>query len=376
MTWNKDDSNFGIIGIEYQLPSLVVDEVDLAKYLNWEPEKLTIGLELLECGTVIDCEDSISLALSAVDRLMKKYNIDVNSVGRIDVGTESNHDSSKAFKTYLMNLFPGNNSICGLDTTNACYGGTAAFLNAIAWLESSLWDGRYAIVVATDVALYKDLPPLPTTGAGAVAMLLGPNAALKIKRGTLSHHFANTFDFMKPKTLYPHSFLDGKVSVQIYLEAFQKCYEKLNSSYDYMVFHTPYPKLTKKAAVLVGASPDKIEKSLEIPRRNGNSYTASAYMALVSLLSNNIAIGEKILFFSLGSGLASSLFVLEKCGEISTVGIKERLDLRKKISPEELVQRTSRIPELENFVPSDTPIFSGWYLKEINNYKRTYFKYE
>lgn len=44
----------------------------------------------------------------------------------------------------------------GVTTINACYGGTAALLNAVAWVESSGWDGRYAIVVAADIAVYAE----------------------------------------------------------------------------------------------------------------------------------------------------------------------------------------------------------------------------
>ena len=38
--------------------------------------------------------------------------------------------------------------IAGVDSKNACYGGTAALLNSVAWIESSAWDGRYALVLA------------------------------------------------------------------------------------------------------------------------------------------------------------------------------------------------------------------------------------
>ena len=42
-----------------------------------------------------------------------------------------------------MQLFEasGNYDVEGIDSTNACYGGTAALLNSIAWMESSYWDG-------------------------------------------------------------------------------------------------------------------------------------------------------------------------------------------------------------------------------------------
>ena len=34
----------------------------------------------------------------------------------------------------------------GVDTTNACYGGTSALFNAINWIESSYWDGKNGLI--------------------------------------------------------------------------------------------------------------------------------------------------------------------------------------------------------------------------------------
>ena len=45
--------------------------------------------------------------------------------------------------------------------------------------------GRYAVAVAADIAVYATGNARPTGGAGAVAMLIGPNAALCIERGLL-----------------------------------------------------------------------------------------------------------------------------------------------------------------------------------------------
>lgn len=75
------------------------------------------------------------------------------------VGTETLIDKSKSTKTVLMSLFEGsgNDDIEGVTSINACYGGTAALLNAVAWVESSGWDGRYAIVVAADIAVYAEV---------------------------------------------------------------------------------------------------------------------------------------------------------------------------------------------------------------------------
>lgn len=115
---------------------------------------------------------------------MENYNIDPKSIGRLDVGTETIIDKSKAVKTMLMELFAphGNTDIEGIDSKNACYGGTAALFNAINWVESSSWDGRDAIVFAGDIAIYAEGSARPVGGAGSVAMLIGPNAPLVVER--------------------------------------------------------------------------------------------------------------------------------------------------------------------------------------------------
>jgi hydroxymethylglutaryl-CoA synthase len=134
--------------------------------------------------------------LTVTASLLRKYNIDPRSVGRLDVGTETIIDKSKSVKTILMDLFApsGNHDIEGIDSKNACYGGTAALFNAINWVESSSWDGRYALVVAGDIAIYAEGSARPVGGAGAVAMLIGPNAPLVIDRmGFFSLSLSSTF---------------------------------------------------------------------------------------------------------------------------------------------------------------------------------------
>jgi len=108
-------------------------------------------------------------------------------IGRLEVGTETIIDKSKSVKTVLMQLFEpsGNTDVEGVDTTNACYGGTSALLNAIAWVQSPFWDGRLALVVCGDIAVYPVGSARPTGGAGAVAMLIGPDAPIVIDKGNL-----------------------------------------------------------------------------------------------------------------------------------------------------------------------------------------------
>jgi hydroxymethylglutaryl-CoA synthase len=123
-----------------------------------------------------------------VSSLMRKYNVDPRSIGRLEVGTETIIDKSKSVKTVLMDLFAssGNHDIEGLDSKNACYGSTAALFNAVNWIESRSWDGRNAIVFAGDVAVYAEGNARPVGGAGACALLIGPNAPIVFERRPLS----------------------------------------------------------------------------------------------------------------------------------------------------------------------------------------------
>lgn len=185
-----------------------------------------------------------------------RYGIDPMEVGRLEVGTETLVDKSKSTKTILMDLFPNNTDIEGATIINACYGGTAALLNAFLWVESDGWDGRYAIVVAADIAAYARGPARPTCGAGAVAVLVGRDAPLAFNPRERATHAANVWDFFKPDHTVEYPTVDGALSQVCYYQALEDVYtrlcKKLQGDFscetpDYMVFHAPYNKLVQKS---------------------------------------------------------------------------------------------------------------------------------
>lgn len=212
--------------------------------------------------------DIYSFALTAVSNLLKKYEIDIHSIGRLEVGTETLLDKSKSCKSVLMQLFGDNTDIEGVDTINACYGGTNAFFNAVNWVESSAWDGRDAIVVAGDIALYAKGNARPSGGAGCVAMLVGPDAPIVAEplRGSYMQH---VYDFYKPDLTSEYPYVDGHYSLTCYTEALDAAYKAyslkekklLNGSangdadatktpldrFDYIAFHAPTRKLVQKS---------------------------------------------------------------------------------------------------------------------------------
>ncbi|RFU24690.1 hypothetical protein B7463_g11647, partial [Scytalidium lignicola] len=254
-----------------------VDQADLEDFDGVSKGKYTIGLGQSKMGFCDDREDAYSIALTVLSSLMKKYSIDPKSIGRLEVGTETLLDKSKSCKSVLMQLFSpsGNTNIEGVDTINACYGGTNALFNAVNWIESSAWDGRDAIVVTSDIALYEKGNARPTGGAGGVAMLIGPDAPIVLDPGMRGIYMRHTYDFYKPNLKSEYPIVHGHYSVRCYTESLDACYKDYHQKraaregrstrggsseldkkdeactpldiFDHLVFHSPTCKVVMKS---------------------------------------------------------------------------------------------------------------------------------
>lgn len=215
-----------------------------------------------------DREDITSMFMTVTKNLLQRFNIDSNLVGRLEVGTETLTDKSKSIKTSLISLFGDNTDMEGVTNVNACYGGTAALFNSIAWVESSEWDGRYALVVCGDIAVYEAGSARPTGGCGVVAMLIGPDAPLALEPGVRATHTLDVYDFYKPRHS-EYALVDGRLSQRAYLSSVDICYKRYKDKvmkrhisnrqqksslvpvvtadyFDYFAFHSPYNKLVQK----------------------------------------------------------------------------------------------------------------------------------
>ena len=218
--------------------------------------------------------DIYSMSLTTLSSLLRKYNVDPKSVGRLEVGTETILDKSKSVKSVLMQLFTphGNNNVEGVDNVNACYGGTNAVFNSINWIESSAWDGRDAVVVCGDIALYAKGAARPTGGAGCVAMLIGPDAPVVFEPGLRGSYITHAYDFFKPDLASEYPVVDGQFSLKCYTEAVDACYKAYAAReqtlkktqngtngvetddsktpldrFDYILYHAPTCKLVQKS---------------------------------------------------------------------------------------------------------------------------------
>ncbi|PAA67102.1 hypothetical protein BOX15_Mlig024673g2, partial [Macrostomum lignano] len=342
----QQPSNIGILALEIYFPNQYCDQAELEQFDGVSAGKYTIGLGQAQLGFCYPDEDVNSMALTVTQNLLQRNKISTHQIGFLEVGTETLIDKSKSTKTYLMQLFGDNSRIEGVDVKNACFGGTQALFHAVNWLESSYCDGRLALVVCSDIAVYARGPARCTGGAGAVAVLLGPDAPLVFDSRVRALHMAHEFDFYKPDPSSEYATVDGQASVRCYLSALDSCYmlfrEQLAKADGtdilsakqprYYCFHTPFSRLVQKSfarlayldcalrqkhggpgngidkcfagfesltleqsrsskefeSVCLKASQGQFDEQaspcLLLARRTGNMYTPSVYASLVSCL--------------------------------------------------------------------------------------------
>mmetsp|Transcript_25168 Transcript_25168/g.25373 ORF Transcript_25168/g.25373 Transcript_25168/m.25373 type:complete len:472 (+) Transcript_25168:85-1500(+) len=281
--------NVGILAMEIYTPKRFVAQ-EYLEAADGCPGKYTIGLGQLNMAFSDDCEDITSIFLTVVHSLLEKYKIEPSSIGRVEIGTETLIDKSKSVKTSLMSIFGDNTDLEGVTNVNACYGGTAALFNSLAWIESSDWDGRYALVVCGDIAVYEAGPARPTGGCGCIAMLLGADAPVVMEPGVRATHCLDVYDFYKPNHS-EYAVVDGKLSQRAYLSSVDKCYMKYKQKtakkypkrapitaeyFDYFAFHSPYNKLVQKG----------FGRLYYVDHHNQSS-SSSSYLSSESHQSNN-----------------------------------------------------------------------------------------
>eukprot|EP01147_Barroeca_monosierra_P007632 gene7632-582_t len=397
--------NIGILAMEIYFPAMYVAQQELEVHDGVSAGKYTRGLGQNSMAVCSNVEDINSACLNAVSNLLEKYQISPSLIGRMEVGTESLVDKSKAVKTVLMDLFAnhGNTDIEGIDSKNACYGGTAAFFNSLAWIESSAWDGRFAIVVAGDIAVYDKGPARPTGGAGVVAMLVGPDAPLVVEP-VRTTYMQNVWDFYKPNMISEYPVVDGHLSNKCYLQALDTCYSNFAERWSawkaqlwtleaaqYSIFHAPYNKLVQKSFGRLLFHDYRMHKSPQLadlkPYTNvdlNSTYTEwrNAEIAIAeafTLVYYHSSQTKQIL--CLDHEFFSSLMVTRDVQYIrDTADVITRLYSRTKIEPqhfENILEQREKEHTRTKFSPSSTgqTLFPGsYFLNRVDEVDRRFYQ--
>lgn len=313
----------GIDKIGFTTSQYVLNMSDLAQARGEDPEKFSQGLLLNALSIAPVTEDIISLAASAADQILSQE--DKEKIDMVLLATESSVDQSKAGAVYIHSLLGIQPFARSLEFKEACYSATAALNYAKLHIEKH--PESRVLVLASDIAKYGiGTPGESTQGAGALALLVTKEPRILTFNDDNIAQTRDIMDFWRPN-YSTTPFVNGMYSTKQYLDSlkttwaeYQKRFDRHLSDFAAFCFHIPFPKLALKGLNKIMDKSLTAEKkaqllknfdaSISYSSQVGNIYTGSLYLGFLSLLENSTDLnaGDKIGFFSYGSGAVSEIF--------------------------------------------------------------------
>lgn len=346
----------GIHDLSVATGSYVIGLAELAARHGVDPGKYHVGLGQDEMSVLAPDEDVVTLAASAAAPVIARHGTE--HLRTVLFATESGIDQSKAAGVYVHRLLGLPPTARVVELKQACYAGTAALQMAAALVARD--PREKVLVIASDVARYDlDSNAEATQGAAAVAMLVTADPALLELEPVTGVHTEDVMDFWRPNHRTT-ALVDGKASIDAYLRAVEGAWqdyaERGGAPFGDIAafcYHQPFTRMATKAhrrlARVAGDGMDAAAADAQIAattaynRRIGNSYTASLYVALATLLdAGELEAGQRVGLVSYGSGAVSELFtgVLRPGYTGATRGEATRaaLDARRPLSDERYLE--------------------------------------
>ncbi len=309
----------GIEALSFYTSRYYIDLKDLAKARGIDPDKYLVGLGQEKMSVAPPDEDVVTLAATSAKQALAGINPD--EIGMMLVATESGIDQSKALGIWVHHLLNLPKSCRVVELKQACYAGCAGLQLGLSYLHSH--PEKKVLVIATDIARYGlNSPGEPTQGCAAASLVLSTQPkliAFEKEHGIFTSH---VMDFWRPN-YSEMAFVDGKYSTKIYLEALEECWtsykaasKRTFSDHAKFCYHLPFVRMAQKAHERLSKleartfDASEVQDSFIYSRIVGNSYTASLFIGLASLLENatDDLQNKRIGFFSYGSGCVSEFF--------------------------------------------------------------------
>ncbi len=404
----------GIEKINLYGSSLFLDQRKLALARDRDPQKVVADF-LIDTRSLNPLyEDTVTMGANAAAPLLEGE--DKEDIGLLIVGTESSIDFGKPISTNILGALGLPSNVRNYETKHACYSGVAALDTALNWLAAGLNRGRKALVISTDFSrMHLNTKEEFVLGGVASAMLVSDSPKVVEyelqKRGTWT---TDVYDTFRPSAR--HEMGNNEVSLYSYLDALEGAYKDyisscngdapdFDSAFAQNCYHTPFPGMAFQAhrtlcnlvkprskAEIKESFNKRVLPSLHYARRVGSTYGASNFLGVcgIAACSTGIKPGERISFFSYGSGAIGEFYSGILCPEardvVTGMGIDAALDARREVDVAEYEeierQREARI-EAETYTP-DLSVPTGWYDKHylgkkklvLRQVKDFYRKYE
>src|SRR5699024_7046 len=328
----------GIDDIELATTHHVVRLDDYAAANDTDPNKYRLGLGQDEFSFPAPDEDIVTMAAAAAAPIIDRCGTE--GLRTLIVATESGTDQSMAAGMAVHRLLGLPSQMRIVEFKEACYSATAALQAAVG--IGTRAPGQRVLVIAAEVARYElDSPGEPTQGAGAVAMLVSGDPRLVEIEPVSGLNSADVDDFWRPNDSST-AIVDGALSVSAYLDALTGAWEEFAAqggpasdergrvlcrrSFTTRAQRARAPRaeltgaelnteMVAGGAAAAAADAEGSDSAAQGPRdtglatstlynrRLGNSYTASLYVGLCSLLDHDEDLaGKRVGLFSYGSG--------------------------------------------------------------------------
>ncbi|VVC76545.1 Hydroxymethylglutaryl-CoA synthase [Aquicella siphonis] len=393
MSANRGNVTVGIDTLAIYTSRYAFELAELARARGTDVEKYHTGLGQYVMSVSPPGEDIVTMGANAARQALQ--GVEINDIALFLFATESGIDQSKAAGLFVHGLL-GLPSRCRVvELKQACYSGTAAIQLGLSFLRDH--PEKKVLVVASDIARYG----LATSGessqgSAAVALVLSADPRVLAVEPEYGVAAENVMDFWRPNYLH-EALVDGKYSSKLYLVMLEKSWQHYQSEsrrefsdHAYFCYHTPVPRLVEKAHqhllkinhqqnLPVEDTQRQIQYALEYGRKTGNSYSASLYLGLASLLDHaeEDLGGKRIGFYSYGSGCVAEYFSGTVRpgyrGALHSVYHAELLANRKRLNYEEYEQ-FFRFSYAEDGCEQEIPLYDtgGFRLARMRDHKRVY----
>jgi hydroxymethylglutaryl-CoA synthase len=302
----------GIVGYGSYVPRRRIKLPDIARVWGADAESYERGLELHEKSVPAHDEDTITMAVTAARRALKRAGIDPLSIGAVYVGSESHPYAVKPSGTVLAEALGATPAVHCADLEFACKAGSEGMFIAASLVKSG--EVQHALAVGADTSQGAPGDALEySTAAGAAAYIFGADKLVATMDAQCSF-MTDTPDFWRREYMhYPRHagrFTGEPAYFKHTLGAAKMLMEKSGtkpSDFAFAVFHQPNGKFPKRAGKMLGFTEEQMQQGWLSPWL-GNTYSGASPIGLTAIL--DIAKpGDRILMVSYGSGSGSDGFV-------------------------------------------------------------------
>ncbi len=318
----------GIVSYGFYIPQYRITTDEIASRWGKNSAAMKKSLMIHEKAVGGYDEDALTMAYEASLMAFQKSPCKPTDMQGVFVGSENHPYAVNPTSTSLAEYLGVGNNYTGYDTQFACKAATGALFSTFGFVKSGLI--KNGLVVGTDKATGKPGDALEySAGSAAAAFIVGDDNVILEFNGGVSFS-SDTPDFWRRESAQYPSHAGRFTAEPGYFKhivgatkSLLKTHKAQASDFDHVIFHTPNGSFPAKAAHILGFKPEQSQYA-RVVTELGNSYTASAFIALCSVLDYAKA-RERILFVSYGSGAGSDAFMFTVTKEIE----KRRKDFHK-----------------------------------------------